>query len=263
MVTEDPMVTLGVDLASQPKNTAICLIRWDGKFAHVEELRRDKSTGGDDEDLHRLFAQADKIGIDAPFGWPHSFTRALWDYSDPAKKSDWPGDADSLRYRRTDKFVLQEIGVRPLSVSSDLIAWTARRAARLLSTVSKKEGETVDRTGKFGRFVEVYPKAALSAWGLLPRDSYKGAKGKTERIKLMGRLRKSIPGLDELSDEHRQDCENSDDALDALVAALVARASALDPEQCELIPDDDRCCAREEGWIAIPKKESLDQLATG
>ncbi len=72
-----PMVTLGVDLASQPKRTATCRIRWDGSSAVVESL----SLGATDADLLRAFQHADKIGIDAPFGWPARFVRAIHAYS--------------------------------------------------------------------------------------------------------------------------------------------------------------------------------------
>ena len=77
------MVTLGVDLASQPKRTATCLVRWDRCSGRVEAL----SMGATDSDLHELFGGADKIGIDAPFGWPVPFTRAVAQYS---ASTVWP-----------------------------------------------------------------------------------------------------------------------------------------------------------------------------
>ena len=51
------MVTLGVDLAAQPKRTATCLILWHDTSARVEEL----SMGATDSDLHELFRRAGKI----------------------------------------------------------------------------------------------------------------------------------------------------------------------------------------------------------
>lgn len=63
------MVTLGVDLASRPEKTSTCLIAWDSTSAHVQSL----SKGATDEDLLELFKHPDKIGIDAPFGWPRPF----------------------------------------------------------------------------------------------------------------------------------------------------------------------------------------------
>jgi hypothetical protein len=49
-----------------------------------------------------------------------------------------------------------------------------------------------------------------------------------------------------------------DNALDALLAALVARAAALD--LCEPVPADMVAMAQKEGWIALPKRESLQAL---
>ena len=47
--------------------------------------------------------------------------------------------------------------------------------------------------------------------------------------------------------------------LDALVAALVARAAVIGC--CEPIPPGDRALAMEEGWIALPRSGSLADLA--
>ena len=116
------MVTLGVDLASQPKRTATCLVRWDRCSARVEAL----SMGATDSDLHELFGRADKIGIDVPFGWPVPFARAVAQY---LASTVWPSaEVRELRFRRTDKVVREKLGRWPLSVSSDLIAVPAMRA---------------------------------------------------------------------------------------------------------------------------------------
>ena len=98
------MVTLGIDLASQPKRTATCLIRWDRGSARVEAL----SLGATDADLHELFGRADRVGIDAPFGWPASFTRAVAAYS---SETVWPSvGVPQLRFRRTDEVVRGKAG---------------------------------------------------------------------------------------------------------------------------------------------------------
>ena len=102
------MVTLGVDLAAQPKKTATSLICWDSIPARVELL----STGMQDSDLHKLFKQACKIGIDAPFGWPRPFVRAIQRYS---TATEWPAaEVRQLRYRRTDEVVIERVGIFPL-----------------------------------------------------------------------------------------------------------------------------------------------------
>ena len=56
-----------------------------------------------------------------------------------------------------------------------------------------------------------------------------------------------------------QTCITSNHACDALIAALVARASAL--SLAEPIPKEDRESAKREGWIAVPTEGSLGMLA--
>ncbi|MCY3599262.1 MAG: DUF429 domain-containing protein [Gemmatimonadetes bacterium] len=244
------MVTLGIDLASQPKRTATCLIRWDRGSARIEAL----SLGATDANLHELFGRADKIGIDAPFGWPAPFTRAIAAYS---AETVWPSaDVPQLRFRRTDEFVRERLGRWPLSVSSDLIAVPAMRAVRLLAEVAAA-GETIDRSGG-GRFVEVYPAAALHVWGF-PSRGYKRTKGAAVRARLVSDLAERTADWLNLSEEYWARCKASDDMLDALVAALVARAASKGC--CEPIPPSDRELAKEEGWIALPRTGSLGQLA--
>ena len=244
------MVTLGVDLASQPKRTATCLIRWDRGSARVEAL----SLGATDADLHELFRRGDKIGIDAPFGWPAPFTRAVAAYS---AETVWPSaDVPQLRFRRTDEVAREKLGRWPLSVSTDLIAVTAMRAVRLLAEAAAT-GESIERSGG-GRFVEVYPAAALHVWGF-PSRGYKRTKGAAVRARLVSDLAEQAKDWLTLSEEDRARCMDSDDILDALVAALVARAAAIG--RCEPIPPDDVELAKEEGWIALPQTGSLNQLA--
>jgi len=250
-----PMVTLGVDLASQAGKTAACLIRWDGGSAHVECPR----IGLEDRDLLRLFncpeKRPDKIGIDAPFGWPVDFVGAIHAHS---TYMHWPHVNHSrLRLRRTDHFVRQKAQKAPLSVAADKIAMTAMRAARLLAKVYEA-GEDVDRTGMNGRFVEVYPAAALKRWGL-PIQGHKGP-GKEDKRDKRDKLVCDLEGKTglQLTDEVRSGCRESDDQFDAFVAALVTRAAAT--ECCEPIPDEDRGRAGKEGWIALPQSDSLARL---
>lgn len=214
--------------------------------------------GLEDSDLLELFGRRDtgpdKVGIDAPFGWPVDFVGAIHAH---ATYMHWPHVNNSqLRLRRTDRAVRREVGLTPLSVSADWIAMTAMRAARLLAKVYEA-GEDVDRTGRNGRFVEVYPAAALKTWGL-PFQSYKstGPEKEDKRDELVCDLAKET-GLN-LTDGVRHGCRESDDKFDALVAALVTRAAAT--RRCEPIPDEDRAHAEKEGWIALPLTDSLARL---
>ena len=270
------MITLGVDLASQPKKTGVCLIRWDGGSAEVMLLE----CGATDSCLLELFDKAHKVGIDAPFGWPSCFTKAVAAYAH-ARPAPWPPEGSAalfpttrfphLRYRRTDTVVKDKACVTPLSVSSNWIAAPAMRTASLLAKRASN-GEAIDRRGERGRFVEVYPAAALSVWGEylrawsageedVPTTGYKAAKGKETRKKIVAVLAGATkPWLEFCGEYSWGNCEDSDDNLDALVAALVARAAAMDPNQCEPIPCKDRDRAKEEGWIALPKPDSLKRL---
>ena len=62
-----------------------------------------------------------------------------------------------------------------------------------------------------------------------------------------------------LPDATCQTCEDSDNVLDAVIAALVARVAATG--RCEPIPDDFRARVRREGWVVLPSADSLDELA--
>ena len=237
--------TLGVDLAAQPENTAYCLIEWVKPNARIIELR----CGADDTILLERFGRSDKIGIDAPFGWPTAFADAVYAHQ---RRNVWPAvSTASLRYRTTDHIVRERIKRWPLSVSSDLLGVTAMRAARLLSETGR-----IDRSGH-GRFVEVYPAAALHIWGF-PSTGYKKKSGEEKRRGITRRLISTTkPWLDWPVDA-QQACEKSDDALDAVVAALIARAAATD--QTEPIPQKHMATAKQEGWIALPRSGSLASL---
>jgi hypothetical protein len=111
-----------------------------------------------------------------------------------------------------------------------------------------------DRSGD-GRVFEVYPAAALNRWGLRS-TGYKPRKARPQRADMVSELLRRAPWLDATA--HVTLLEDSADALDALVAALVTRAAALGltprPE-----PHDHPRAARE-GWIALPPPDFLDRF---
>ena len=78
-----------------------------------------------------------------------------------------------LSYRVTDLELMGSSRVRPLSVSSDRIGVTTFRCALLLDRLKAERRKSVDRSGRRGLVAEVYPAAALSAWGM-ERRGYKG-----------------------------------------------------------------------------------------
>lgn len=256
--------TLGIDLASQPENTAVCVIRWLDDRAHIEQLARYRDADGqllDDQHLLSLMlavggsGRPAKIGIDAPLGWPVDFVRAVTDLD------AWPVPADTNRLvrRATDWWVREQTGKLPLSVTTDRIAYAALRAAGLLRAYADHTGEEIDRSGRTGAICEVYPAPALTRFEIRlpgPALAYKGAAGGPERERLVRSLRGLAPWL-EFSDDAERLCIESDHGLDAVVCALVARAAMVG------LTDGPGEWAREaetEGWIHVPNA-TIERLA--
>jgi hypothetical protein len=238
------MLTIGIDVASLPAKTSACRIEWDGRQARVLPMT---PSGVSDDDIRAHLKEGDKVGLDVPLGWPDGFVGAVGRHRDAAPWQD--AELRALRFRRTDEFVRTHTGLIPLSVSTDLIGVTALRMARLLGTR--------DRSGA-GVAVEVYPAAALKIWGFRNRR-YKGTKGRAVRAELVEELRARVDGWLDAAPSEWERFEQSDDAFDALIASLVARACAVG--RCARIPEDATETARREGWIALPDCDALEHLA--
>lgn len=259
------MRTVGVDLSSSSKRTAIVAIEWSKDGALVGE----PAVGLEDDELVQRLASAEWVGIDAPFGWPAEMVSAVYEY---VKSGSWRcGDKDSFRYRRTDCFVREyvfaETGSKltPLSVSSDRLALTARRMAEVRERAYARSGVRFDRAG-YDQVLEVYPVAALLVWGL-QRGAYKTSR-RVDRRRAERLARDAL--LSSIEDRARwivwapaarEACVESDDALDAVLAAMVARAAALGLTTPP--PAGDVELARSEGWIHLPSKDSLPNLVGG
>jgi hypothetical protein len=199
-----------------------------------------------------------KVGIDAPFGWPEPFLSAL---AASARMAPWPAGLGEERARferrMTDMFVWERAKKLPLSVSTDRIAYPAMRCAAILGALQGRLGAAAVARDGSGVVAEAYPDAALRRW--LPDEwvarsaSYKGgaAAARARRERLVATLRAALGPRFALSDAQHVRCCESDDCLDALVCALVARAVGVgltippgDPEQRRL--------ALVEGWIHLP-----------
>jgi hypothetical protein len=258
--SDGPLVTVGIDLASQPDNTAICVINWGQGSATVSALASGnfRGRGLDDATLLFIAEDADKVAIDAPFGWPEPFIRAI--SSEPGR---WPLDPDEprapLERRTTDVLVRQRTGKTPLSVTTDRIAYCAMRCASILGPLnSPRDGS--------GQVVEAYPDAALRCW--LPNlftgsiQSYKtknNALARERRESLLAALLRELGDGFNITEAQLSDIAYSDDCLDALVCALVARAAATNRTVLPETPEQ-QALARIEGWIHLPKPDSLRSL---
>jgi predicted nuclease with RNAse H fold len=244
--------TVGIDLAAQPQATAACSVVWQPAEAEIMSVE----AGLDDGRLLDLLSAEDaqRIGVDVPLGWPTAFVDALARHhrGEPWGDLEDPPKGKSLTHRATDRWVHDQpdLELWPLSVSTDRIAYSAMRMARLLGQL----GHT-DRSGK-GRVVEVYPAAALKCWGLTSRQ-YKRADGRANLLRLLQQLRKAAPWL-KADDVIWGQIEEDDNGFDALICALVARAVVRN--QCREIPPQHGAKASVEGWIHIPIQGSLQRL---
>jgi hypothetical protein len=240
--------TLGIDLSAQPRDTAACAIVWE-EPARVAQL----AVRLDDEAIVGLIVALApvKVAIDAPFGWPVPFVRAISEFTE---MGTWSAGDERRRLllRATDLVVRQETGINPLSVSSNLLAICAMRCAHLLSLLS---GGPVDRTGA-GQLIEVYPAAAMRQWGLDPRG-YKGQKLEkvAKRCRLVESIRTAASRWLAFSSELEGELVRSDHHLDALISALVGRA--VEVGQTLPIPAECHEYAITEGWIHLPREEPL------
>ena len=237
--------TLGIDLAAEPAKTALARVQWTRSGALV----RDLVVGVDDDALLGQLATAEKAGIDCPLGWPHAFTTFITQHqsgtiADPACAKDKHGRRHLL-WRLTDEVVRARTGLVPLSVAADRIAHVTLRCAVLQARLSAA-GHPVDRTG-VGVVVEVYPAGSLRAWGL-PYRRYKGPTGTAALHVAVDELLSQAPWLD--LGEFEKHCRTRDDAFDAVIAALTARATAMGLTLRPASEELDQ--ARTEGWIALP-----------
>lgn len=234
------MLTVGIDLASQAKNTAICLVRWHDGGADVERV----TCPADDEVILSACRDADASGIDAPFGWPDPFVRLLASGENEAEPWD-DARRDALRLRQTDVVAHDRVGRQPLSVSADRIALAAMRARSLLARLG-----VTDRSGADGRVFEVWPAGFRRAvgWDANKKDARADAGSELRRI------RAALPWLVMSLDVERifSTKAAADDAVDALVAALAARAAALG--NTDAPTSAQRATAAREGWIHLPKR---------
>lgn len=239
------MRTLGIDLATVARKTAVCRIDWpDGAARPTVSLLQ---VGVVDDDIVAMAADVDVVAIDAPFGWPRPWAAAVGKHR-PGSAFDADGPPAMLTRRETDVWIAKHIGINPLAVAANLIGATAIRCARLVQSLSLPVDVGV--SGPLPVVSEVYPAAALSRWDM-SYQLYKGKPYVEARRRLIAALVSA--GLPvRLSAEHSGVVEASDDALDALICSLVARAVGLG--LTDDAPESLLEAAAGEGWIRVPKE---------
>jgi hypothetical protein len=106
--------------------------------------------------------------------------------------------------------------------------------------------------------VEVYPAAALRRWGFNSLR-YKGKACAEARAALVSTFREATSRWLRLSATQWELCVLGDDAFDAVIAAIAARAAAVG--LCDPVPEEKLPLAKVEGWIALPLRDSLSRVA--
>lgn len=256
------MKTLGIDIASQARDTALAAIEWpetgSPRLIAFSELEESQFT---DDRLTEVLRSHDwgRVAIDVPFGWPSGLLDLLgrWRRGEvvdfPAERRK--GRSETL-YRRTDLVTWDRTGVKPIPVGVENLAWVSLRAFHVLSQADLHR----DRVGLRSPVLETYPKAALKCWPEMPLESTKsGDSAPRARAEALARLVETVALRIDDVDRGKLVEETKDHRFDALVCALVARAAMVGRTQLPVKADAD--AADQEGWIHLPSEGSLTTLA--
>ena len=237
------MITAGIDLAAEPKGTALAILEFANNKANLVFLEQDL----DDQTLIEQTINADKIGIDCAFGWPIEFAKFIAKHQDPTNKDLIDGGMDfrrNLSHRQTDRQIRELTGRWPLSVSTDRLGLTAMRCAGLLSRY-QQAGVAIDRSGS-DKLAEVYPGAPLRNWDF---ETTNYRVNNDVRARLLQHIKSQAPWLDTGFFETQM--IESSDSFDAVIAALAARA--VYQGEYTKPTEDQQAAAEIEGWICLPR----------
>lgn len=296
------MHAFGLDLSTDPRKAWWAEVAWPqaaGDRITIVDLDHAHAHGARD-DASLIAVLAERIaafdpgpervaGIDAPIGWPQAFVDAI---------GEWMGGAaprlskrPELRLRPTDRFVTEATGLTPMSVSTDRIGSTALLCVSVLSELAERgQLPAHDRARLGDGIAEVYPAAALRLWSTgdgrpLAQAGYKALPAPREA--LLAQLSEVV----EITDAQWELMVEFDDALDALLCALVAGCAArggtfsvdepvaagdlvapstrvADPlsalegraDRAEALRRSGQAGAEREGWIHIPRRSDLPAL---
>ena len=237
------MLIAGLDLAAQPKGTALAVLDWSAQNAKLVSLQLSVT----DEEIVSSTQDCIKLGIDCALGWPAAFIDFVSNYSkESLVTANFGGGIDwrrELAYRETDREVHRLTGRWPLSVSTDRLAMTALRCAGLLSKL-QAASVPIDRSG-LGKVVEIYPAASMRIWGI-EFAGYRNSE--SMRANLIGHVKQAAPWLDLANFESLM--IESCDAFDAVIASLATSSAAFGKSTTP--PEDKAQLAKIEGWVAMP-----------
>ena len=230
---------VGVDLASQPEKSSLCVVEWPTGTARprITAVHRP----ADDDLIVELAADAAAVGLDCPLGWPSPFVEMVAAHHRGEATSGVAATPRDLRLRTTDQWIRRHIPRDPLSVSTDRLGIVALRGIGIIERIA---GPGVDRSGAAGLY-EAYPGGSLAVWGLTA-TGYKTADAIAVRRDIVEALAAHIDLGDLSVDDLAENADDLDAAITAIVTALAhaGATTAAPPELHDL--------ARIEGWIHVP-----------
>jgi len=274
--------TIGLDIASKGSKSAICCLEWDSSGVQMIDL--DVGHFSNEKIVTKIQHLREKpgsddcyIGIDAPFGFPISFTDAVL-----AMVNITAPPQETQVWRLTECWIKENLSIQPLSCTTSLITDTI--AGRCLPVRYKLAAQNAlsDLIGYSTKIFEVYPASALVSWKAPLKtqngtSSYKkndssGNEAKQCIVEFIFGMEKA-PGGDswlqipsQNKDEYWKLLHRSDDAIDALVCALTARivsdpSHPTDPAALGVFSKNELDQIQKEGWIHVPPEGSLKELA--
>lgn len=232
---------VGVDLASQPEKSSLCVIEWVGK-PRITDLVRPAT---DDAIVERA-RDADAIGIDCPLGWPTPFVEMIRRHHEGTATSGIDADPRDLRLRTTDQWLRRHHTPRdPLSVSTDRLGIVALRGIGILERLV---GPGADRSGADGVY-EAYPAGSLAVWGLRSTGYKSTGRNDGAAVEARAEIVTALAPHIDLGSWSERLVDNADD-LDAVVTAIVAGLGHAGLSTAA--PPEHRKVATIEGWIHVP-----------
>lgn len=246
---------VGVDLASQPANTSVCIIEWTDR-PRVVSIERPAT---DDLIVDRI-GGADAVGLDCPLGWPAPFVETVHRHHTGRSTvgvtgpTGEPVTSRDLRLRTTDQWIRGHLARDPLSVSTDRLGIVALRGIGILERVA---GPGADRSGN-AHIYEAYPGGSLAVWRLRSVGYKHAGARRTEATDVRAEIVDALRAHIDLGDTGEQMIDNADD-LDALLTAVVAGLAVAG--HTTSAPAEHSAIAATEGWIHVPTI-ALAELAT-
>lgn len=231
------MKSWGIDLSTDPRSIGIASLDWVRGLPAEADWHRVTDRGFLADFIRDILDDpAAVVAVDVPFGWPVTFSAFLASHSaGPTSASADPGVSERawelLEKRVTDRWVRDELGIGGFNVSFDKLGATAAYWAQIEHELCD-QGIKIDRTGREGRIIETWPRAAWLQLELQGNPATFAAESFAATLKdAVSFNNETWASLGKGRRPHVQD---------AIVCALVARARFLDqtvgppPESVEI-----------------------------